>query len=124
MHDDLAYPRRDEVALDAALGAAVAAARQAAGLTRADLAARLGVGEHALAHVEDGAARLSLSRLVSLAEEVGADPLDLVVDALGDAMHTAGRQPGQTTRLVRAVHGLHPDKREHARALLVAVAGA
>ena len=58
-------------------GQRLRAARQAARLTQAQLASRLGVGAVYLGDLERGKRPLSLDRLWEIAEAIGCDPRDL-----------------------------------------------
>lgn len=53
---------------DADIGAAVAAARIAAGLTQVGLASQLGVSQSRVARIETGSRRLSFAQAIVLAE--------------------------------------------------------
>jgi len=107
--------------LDTALGHAVACARKAAGMNRERAVAKLPITAGHLLAYERGGASLTLSRLAALSEQMGADPLDLVREALLAAPdhHPA---PGTTTRLVHTIHQMHPERREHL-AEMIAVLG-
>lgn len=58
----------DEVELAKQVGRAVAARRQNAGLTQAEVADRLGVGQEAMSRLERGAVMPTLVRLAQLAD--------------------------------------------------------
>jgi transcriptional regulator with XRE-family HTH domain len=69
---------RDSTDIDRAVGARLAARRQALGLTRNRIAAAAGVSVQQLAKYEAGANRLSASRLVTLADALGIAPSELL----------------------------------------------
>ncbi|HEV7352927.1 MAG TPA: helix-turn-helix transcriptional regulator [Brevundimonas sp.] len=65
-------PRQADPALDAAVGARIAARRQGLGLSQAALAGRIGVSFQQLQKYESGTNRISASRLHHLAQALGA----------------------------------------------------
>ena len=111
----------EDRAFDAALGRTVAAYREAVGMSRERLVANMPITAGHLLAFERGNAGLTLSRVVALAEQTDADPLDLILEALV-ASRRLHHLPGATTRLVHAIHHMHPTKREHV-AEIVAVMG-
>ena len=77
---DTVSPRRADPDLDAAVGARIAARRQALGLSQAALAGQVGVSFQQLQKYESGANRVSASRLHHLARALGAPIGDFFPD--------------------------------------------
>jgi transcriptional regulator with XRE-family HTH domain len=71
-----------------ALGAALAAARQKAGLTQGQLAAASGVSRPTISRLEQGASSISSDRLWDLAYACGTTPADLFGEAQADERDT------------------------------------
>lgn len=65
---------------DAEIGAAVAAARHAAGLTQVEVARRIGVSQSRVARLETGARRLTFAQAVVLSELYATDLTAFVPD--------------------------------------------
>lgn len=57
--------------------AALVEAREAAGLTQRDLAARLGVAQSRIGRIESGQRNVSVLELVALARALGREPVEL-----------------------------------------------
>ncbi|MGB7404284.1 MAG: helix-turn-helix domain-containing protein [Pacificimonas sp.] len=102
---------------DAYAARRLASARRAARLTNADLARDLGVSAEQVRKYEKGTNRITVARLVALAN-VLEKPVDWF---LPPETETALREPqasyvaatdGQTDRLLRAFQSLPKDKRE------------
>lgn len=55
-------------------------AREAAGLTQRDLAARLGVAQSRIGRIESGQRNVSVLELVAIARAIGRDPQELFSD--------------------------------------------
>lgn len=68
-----------------ALGAALAAARQEAGLTQGQLAAASGVSRPTISRLELGTSSISSDRLWDLAAACGTDPATLFTSAQAEA---------------------------------------
>lgn len=85
------------------LGARIAAARKAQGITQVRLAEHLGVAQQTLAHYEVGRARVAASLLPVLAEV-----LDLSIDELlvGQAAARAPGKRGPSSRLQQQVEAI------------------
>jgi len=77
-----------------ALGARLRAARQAAGLTQVEAAARIGVGRPSLTMWELGHHDVTYSRLTRLMAAYGADPTALFPPATTQEEGAAGRAYG------------------------------
>ena len=71
-----------------ALGAALAAARQKAGLTQGQLAAASGVSRPTISRLELGTSSISSDRLWDLAAACGTDPATLFAEAQAEANDT------------------------------------
>ena len=69
------------------------AARQAAGLTQAQLAKKLGRPQSFVAKYEGGERRLDVVEFVSIAQSIGADPVKLLRELVKAAARTTGRKP-------------------------------
>jgi DNA-binding XRE family transcriptional regulator len=82
-------PRTDwqKRAFNDRVGAAFRAAREGAGLSRAELARRMGVNDNTIAHMEDGHTTLSLWIAAK-----AADVIDCTIDAMVplDALDAGG----------------------------------
>ena len=65
-----------------AVGAALAAARETAGLKQTDLARRLKKPRSFVSSYENGQRRVDVLELVRIAEELGCDPVKLFADIL------------------------------------------
>ena len=61
------------------VGQSIAAARRAAGMTHADLAARLGWPRDTLIHFEYGRRSLSIDRLTAIASALDCEPATLLI---------------------------------------------
>lgn len=107
--------------LDTALGGAVRACREAVGMTREQTVADLPFNADCLRSHEMGGTRLTFGRLVTIADVLDADPLDLLCEAVL-AVPDHHPAPGTTTRLVHTIHQMHPERREHL-AEMIAVLG-
>jgi transcriptional regulator with XRE-family HTH domain len=74
--------RVDRVALAVGIGRQIREARHAAGLTGTDLGVAIGMSpataKSAISAIENGAAGVSLPRLVDLARVLGVSPRDLI----------------------------------------------
>ncbi|MFP4436138.1 MAG: helix-turn-helix domain-containing protein [Chloroflexaceae bacterium] len=70
----------DDTLLDQQIGQRIAAARQAAGLTVRDLAARLGWPHTTLSNYEVGRRSLPVSRLYAIAAALQRTPAALLID--------------------------------------------
>lgn len=57
--------------------AALVEAREAAGLTQRDLAARLGVAQSRIGRIESGQRNVSVLELVAVARALGREPVEL-----------------------------------------------
>lgn len=68
-----------------ALGAALASARQRAGLTQGELAAASGVSRPTISRLEQGTSSISSDRLWDLAAACGTDPATLFAEAQSEA---------------------------------------
>lgn len=73
----------------AALGEALAAARQAAGLTQDELAAASGVSRPTISRLEQGTSSISSDRIWDLAQACGTDPASLFAAAQATAARTS-----------------------------------
>lgn len=93
------------------IGRAIAKYRQTSGLTQAQLAEILGIGNDAVSRMERGTTVPSLLRLVELAEIFGCDLADLVTD-------TSSRSVDQARQLTRLLEGLEHSERSEFLALI------
>ena len=71
-------PRSD--AFTRGVGHRMAAARRAAGLTQAELAARLGWPRDTLIHYEHGRRAIAVDRVAAVAQALGVPPATLLMD--------------------------------------------
>lgn len=94
----------DEVELAKQVGRVVAARRQIAGLTQAQVADRLGVGQEAISRLERGAVMPTLVRLAQL-----ADILSVPIAALLD--ESSPLTVDVTDEVYRALHALRESDR-------------
>ncbi|WP_287004237.1 MULTISPECIES: helix-turn-helix domain-containing protein [Gordonia] len=75
-----------------ALGAALAAARQRAGITQDELADASGVSRPTISRIEQGTSSISSDRLWDLAYCCGTTPADLFIAAQIDAARNTPKQ--------------------------------
>jgi transcriptional regulator with XRE-family HTH domain len=83
------------------LGARIAAARKAAGLTQVQLAEALGIAQQTLAHYEGGKLRVAVALLPQLAELLGVSAEELI----GTTSRRAGKR-GPTPQLQQKIERL------------------
>jgi len=83
------------------LGARIAAARKAAGLTQVQLAEALGIAQQTLAHYEGGKLRVAVALLPQLSELLGIGTEELI----GSASRRGGKR-GPTPMLQRKIERL------------------
>jgi transcriptional regulator with XRE-family HTH domain len=83
------------------LGARIAAARKAAGLTQVQLAEALGIAQQTLAHYEGGKLRVAVALLPQLAELLGVSAEELI----GTNSRRAGKR-GPTPQLQQKIERL------------------
>jgi transcriptional regulator with XRE-family HTH domain len=91
-------PDADDPALGTAIGATLAAARQAAGLSMRELARRADISQPFLSQVENGHSMPSLATLYRLAGALGVSPSTLMPPVGGDRSAVVVRR-GEGTRL-------------------------
>lgn len=93
------------------IGRAIAKYRQAAGLTQAQLAEMLGVGNDAISRMERGTTVPSVMRLIELADIFDCELADLVTE-------TSGRATDQARQLEKLLEGLIYSERSELLALM------
>lgn len=84
----------------AAIGERLAARRRAAGLTQAELAARVGSTPVVISRIETGRQHASLQRLIEIADVLGCELGDLIVTvvAKGDEREAVIAEIGEVLR--------------------------
>ncbi|WP_420997903.1 helix-turn-helix domain-containing protein [Cupriavidus sp. 30B13] len=80
------------------LGARIAQARKARGLTQVQLSERLGIAQQTLAHYEGGRLRLPVAALLALAQELQVSVTELIGEAA-----SLPHKPGPVSRLQQQV---------------------
>jgi transcriptional regulator with XRE-family HTH domain len=91
----------------------LAAVREAAGVTRAELAERLGATRQTVHKMETGGIQLSLRHVYALAEALGVEPAALLLD---------GERAEDEARMIRAFRSLGAEPRSLAMRMIVAMA--
>jgi transcriptional regulator with XRE-family HTH domain len=99
--------------LDMALGRTIRRRRSLLGLSQEQLGASCGVSFQQIQKYENGANRVSFSRLVLIARALNCRVSDLVVafDGPGADCGEAGDSPADTAALLAAYRGLNPEQR-------------
>lgn len=103
-------------------GARLRSTREAAGLSQAELSARVRLSRPTVANIELGNQRVTLHKFVALATALGASPSSLLPPAdgiqtgLGRAMRAAGLRAEYVEWAQEAVDNAGHDGEEHARA--------
>ncbi len=108
VYDDLDYQR---------IGAAIAAARRAAGLSQHDLAATTGLNRSSIANCEAGRQRIPSAKLAAIAERLGTTTSELLGERTGGGVSrvptvTAARLSAEQREISRLLGVLAEPMRE------------
>lgn len=104
------------------LGAAVRARRIVAGMTQADVGAALGVTYQQLQKYEVGCNRLSVEKLVSVAQAIGTTPHELLETATSEEAPIEQSRDRMALEIARRIADLSPERQRIARNVIKALA--